>query len=599
MSREDDATWTRSGIGDRISDWVSRARAAFLPQSSSASRGLNGRSDTPATSRLALVVTLLWVAALGAYAVGYFVRLGESEGAIRSLPTLDLLFFAFAILGPVAMLWIVVSILNRAERLSEAITGQSESALVLAATIGNLNDSVDALASNTTGRLEQACDRMEREAAASVVALDKALKSSTEKLETALLDGVIMMDGNLRERSERAGTSLEKHQDEVAELLKSAVSSLRAAMKDEIARIGELREELSGAADAGTTEVRTKIEDALSEMAKAQSSGMDTANSTLKSSAEAAARELKASIATRIAEIDKRLETSNKEISDAASATSELVRKDVYEALNSLRSELAEVQQSVSVNPPASAEDLAALMGEAVHRIVSPERTALTQSVLRITALEDQARSLIDKIDRTSRLAPWMVESSSDGPVVTSEDKPSLPLGNLLPGSKRRELNWTSVVHVLAGLETIPGTESLVECTLQDADLTRVIGLRDQISDGLGADGLFADDILPEHAHASVWQRFARDEITDGIAPLAGVKDHVANAIARGWLRRDPDNRQLAFRFIEAYRRLLSRAVDDIGADPRLVELAETSAGRFFIFLGGLLGVFGARHETE
>ncbi|MEM7684840.1 MAG: hypothetical protein AAF293_08435 [Pseudomonadota bacterium] len=590
--------WAGATLITRISDWFARLWGAPDHRQASTAAFHRRGPDQSSASRLALVVSALWVAALAAYGVGYFTRLGTGEGAVRSLPTLDLIFFAFAIIGPVAMLWVVVALLNRAERLSDAISGQSESALALASTINNLNDSVDALASNTTGRLEQACDRMEREAAASVVALDKALKASTEKLETALLDGVILMDSNMRERSERTGASMEQHQDEVTAVLKSAVAALQTAMKAEVERIGTVREGLAEAVDTGSAEVRAKIDSLLGEIATSHSEGIKTANAAVQASAETAAGDLASSVQARIDSIDERLRASNAEIAAVASDTSATVRKDLTDGVRALREDLEQVKGSVAAHPPASAEDLAALMGEAVHRIVSPERTALTQSVLRITALEEQARTLIEKIDRSSRLAPWMGEVAKTAPVVASHGNPALPLGEVPTSEERRALNWTSVVHVLAGLEAVPGTQGLIDETLRDPDLTALIRLRDQVIVGLGADGLFPDDVLPEHAEAAVWQAFVQQQNAEEVAALAGVNDNVANAIARGWLRRDPEHQQLAFRFVEAYRVLIARAVDDVGADSRLVELAETSAGRYFILLGGLLGVFGAPRET-
>ena len=85
-----------------------------------------------------------------------------------------------------------------------------------------------------------------------------------------------------------------------------------------------------------------------------------------------------------------------------------------------------------------------------------------------------------------------------------------------------------------------------------------------------------------------LWARFGRGERGGEIAALAGIEDEVALAIARTRLRDDAEFRALAMRLVAAYARLIGRAADEIGADPRLVELAETRPGRAFQLLAGL-----------
>ena len=161
--REDDR-WQRPGLIEQARNWLASLRNGA---SRSGAFSRHDRAEVPFgewlhTNRLALGLSGIWAGALIAYGIGYFARIGSGAGSVSVLPTLDLVFFIFAILGPIVMVWFAVAMLNRATHLSDAIAGQSESALALAATIDNLNDSVDALSTGTTGRLEQACDRMER-----------------------------------------------------------------------------------------------------------------------------------------------------------------------------------------------------------------------------------------------------------------------------------------------------------------------------------------------------------------------------------------------------------------------------------------------------
>ena len=170
-------------------------------------------SDRVRTGRLAIGICLVWVSILAAYGFGFFSEASAVQGGVNAIPTLNLLFFAFAVIGPVVMIWFVAAMMNRAEQLSEVITGQSESVLALAATINNLNDSLDEMSSETSGRMALACNRMESGANASIGRLENALRATSEKLDATLMDSVILMDNRLRERAETLSDRIgEQHQ---------------------------------------------------------------------------------------------------------------------------------------------------------------------------------------------------------------------------------------------------------------------------------------------------------------------------------------------------------------------------------------------------
>ncbi|MEM7210505.1 MAG: hypothetical protein AAF479_01230 [Pseudomonadota bacterium] len=599
--------WDNRGILDRVRDWADSLSSGDRPHprnDGDAKTSLDNRSggnrffgDIFGTNRLAVALSAIWTGVLVAYAIGYFTRLGAADEGVRVLPTLDLVFFVFAIVGPLVMIWFAVAMLNRAAVLSESITGQSESALALAATIDNLNDSVDALTSGTTGRLEQACDRMERETAAGISNLDKALTTIAEKLETALLDGVILMDTNLRERAETMSKKLSQQQSTLSGELQSNMTAVREALEAETKAVGSAQRDVTSRLDDSLSETSKRLERGIKDLTAQQKAGLVAASDSMEATANRLATSLAGTLAQQIAIIDGQLKTANSELTSAASETSNTLRNDLGSAIKQLRSEVDQMHNSLSANPPATSEDLAALMGEAVHRIISPERSALTQSVLRITALEEQARELLDRLDRTSRLAPMLEGSISEGDGTPDGETESL--FTTLPSEHARlHLNWTAVVHVLNNRNAVPGTREVIQQTLQDPDISDLIKMRDAILNALGDHGLFAEDILTEHNGAAVWVAWARGERNDRTATLAGVKNDVSRAIARGWLRQSAANRVLALRFQQRYQNVLERAVADIGVDGRIVELADTSCGRLFMLLGGISAVFTQRPMT-
>lgn len=219
-------------------------------------------SDRVRTGRLAIGICLIWVSILAAYGFGFFSQASAVQGGVNAIPTLNLLFFAFAVIGPVVMIWFVAAMMNRAEQLSEVITGQSESVLALAATINNLNDSLDEMSSFTSGRMAQACNRMESGANASIGRLESALRATSEKLDATLMDSVILMDNRLRERAETLSDRIdEQHQsvkqaigDDLLAIRQTASAEPLAESAQRLARletqIGELLRQIGNTAKA-------------------------------------------------------------------------------------------------------------------------------------------------------------------------------------------------------------------------------------------------------------------------------------------------------------------------------------------------------------
>ena len=599
-AREDDG-WPRAGLLQHLREWASDAFARRPAVRSDVHR----HNDTPwsdwlRSNRLALALSCIWAGALVAYGVGYFARLGNVEGSASMLPTLDLVFFTFAILGPIAMIWFAVAMLNRATYLSDAITGQSESALALAATINNLNDSVDALSAGTTGRLEQACDRMEREASASVRTLDKSLTDTATKLETTLLDSVILMDSDIKKRMDRVTHALEDQQSRATQNLQQTIAAIQAAFDRESSEIGTMQRELVSRTDASLQEATLCLQTALNDLTSRQEAGLGAANEHIESAAQGLADDLNTKVQHHLTQIADALNSTQTELTTSASVTSATIRSELGGAFAELRKDVDHVRDSVAAHPPATAHDLAALMGEAVHRIISPEREALTQSVLRISALEEQVRTLLDRFDRTSRLMPHMDAAPALTPASIENAPDDTPLFGSLPQSPASaDMNWNAVIHILRGAQPLPGTHEIVERTQSDPELKALIRLRDDILNALGERGLFAEDLAPEHCSAAIWHAWLRKDATLDTSELAGIRDEVSNAIARGWLRQDSANLSLSLRYLQIWQSILHRAVGEGCEDKHLVELTDTSAGRLFLLLGGLTGLFTTPNATH
>ena len=529
--------------------------------------------------RVATWVTILWVLVLGAYGFGYYFRLEGGDSGARLLPTIDLLFFAFAVAGPIAMLWIVVTMLDRTTQLTATIEAQSESALALAATLANLNESVDALSAGTTGRLEQACDRMEREAAASVDALDRNLKDAAGKLDSALIDSVTMLHEQMLARDSEREARIERQRSAIDTRLDEDASRLALAIEAEVQALRQIRDALEKKIEDGMSATQQKIDGSVADVFARQEAGLSETGRRVERAVD--------SFTTRLAETQD--------------AQTLLLRTGLSEPIGEISARLAETRKSLAAHPPATAEALADLLGKSAQLLVRDERKAIMRAIERIQELDERTAHMLDTIDRTSRLNPLMdapdAQFDRDAPVAlpAANSNTELPFGDLPMTAPRAPLNWTAVLHALGGTETRPGNRHIVEKAMADPDVAALHSLTQEIAAELADDKVHLEDLNLEHAGATLWVRYAAGERGDHVSALAGISDDVAEAIVRARLRSDTEFRSRALRLVGVYSALLERAAAEIGADQRLVELADTSAGRAFMLLGGLTKTFSHR----
>lgn len=513
----------------------------------------------PSLVVLAWIATVVWLAALGAYAVGFYNRMAaapEDAGTTSLLPTLDLLFFAFAVAGPLAMLWIVVVALGRADRFSNALTAQGDSALALAATIVNLNDSVEQLGAGIEARLEGLPARVDKIMLDSAVVIDERAEQRSQHLADMLEKGVSDLDVRLQADGQRL--------IEAVGLEREALATLRDGLDK---RIAQVTAETAGRLEAGLAETRGRIDKDLAQAIYRQTSGLADGDTLVRDTLQRLTADLEGRLGSQAEQLEK------------------------------LQAQLSKTADFVSANPPASPEDLASLLGDAASSQVAPERKALLTALDRIERLENKAEELLNTIDRTSRLNPLMESADTTLTPVADpvDDTAALPFQYLPAQGKRGDLNWTAVVRALEGSTPSRGTRQALTRAASDPDVARVLDLTRRVANGLADDRVFIADLKPEPSSAATWAAFSRGERTADTAALGtSVQDDVALALTRARLRNDADFHALSLRLIAAYGDLIGRAASEIGADPRLVEMSDTPPGRTVQLLLSVLRPFGS-----
>ena len=577
----------RFALADRLADWFAPRRDG--EDAYRAER--DGREGWLTAHRAPLAMTAVWIGGLGIYAAGYAERMGDLGAVGRGFPALDLLFFAFAAIGPVAMLWMVWLLQARAARLTEAVGAQSESALAVAATLANLHDAVESLAENTTARLADASARVERQSGATMARVDRATGEMADRLEAALLDTMAKLDESLRARAGRFEKSLDAQRDALSRRLDDEAERLSRTVEAETQNIASVHETLAERIAAGFAENGARFDRQADELLGSLQGRLDAVSERAEKALAAAAAELAAAQAARHRDLDEGFARRKTALTHTLETTARIVEGEVVPLITGLREALAETRASIAAHPPATASDLAVLLGEAAEGRIRPERVALEDAVGRITALEDLARRMLAEIDRTSRLNPLM-EPPAPALAVAPPVTPGLPFEALPREANRTALDWTAVIRALSGESPGETRRHAVERAAADPDVAALVELTRRVAAALAEDGLYLSDLTPVHSPAGLWARFARGERGGEIAGLAGIEDDVALAIARSRLRDDPAFRRLAIRLVAAYGRLVERAAGELGADPRLVELAETRPGRAFLLLAGLLHAF-------
>jgi acylphosphatase len=644
--------WWESRPLDRLTGWMSRTWAARGKASNYAPLQGNGLQNTISwlgINRIPVAITALWVLALGAYGVGYIERLKTTGEGVSAVPTMDLMFFAFAVVGPIAMVWVVVSLLNRTALLSESIVIQSESALALAATVSNLQDSVDALAEGTTGRLERTLDTLEEKTSSSVLALDnaitaalddtrttikargtdidetlaatgtaisevlnsrvamldKTLAEASEKLDNAVVDSVILVNSTIRHRSEKFESALDTQRKTFADRLETDADTLANTMQTQAQVLHDTQMALSQRIESSLADSKARLDHALGQNLARQQAGFTQAGKQFEGALSKMSSQMSTALDARSKTIDADLRQNHARLATAITNTANMVETDLKRLLESVRTALVETQDTIAANPPASAGELTNLLGTSAREIIRPEQDALNESVTRLANLEEQARALLLQIDRTSRLNPLMERQAGDAAEVADKDEGAgnrangLPFDHLPTAETAGALNWTAVVHALDDRTTGVGIRQLVDKTRANPLVAPLLKLRDRVQDGLAEDELFARDLKPEHADAQTWAQFGRGARGKAVASLSGIDDEIALAIARARLRSNPEFRADALRFVACYADLLARAVSEVGTDPRLVEMAETTTGRLFMLIAGLTGGFDPSYDPS
>jgi hypothetical protein len=470
-------------------------------------------------------------------------------------------------------------------------------------------------------RIEEAGTETLKAQAAALDEISEKVRSTTLDLTEQLATGSTATANLLNSKLESAATQVQEIVGEMSTRLldvqemqssaiqKDLVGPLEALSKQvgaEVEALSNLRKDLGDKVDVGLSETTARIEKAGGDALGGHSAALTEIGNRLDAKAQKLEEQLRVGSETTAGLVKARLEQTAKQVHaslgelssrmlDAQDMQSTVIRRDLIAPLQTLKASIEATQKSVTSNPPASPKALAEMLGQTAQHMVSDERQILNRAVAQIADLEQKAGEMLARIDKAGRLneALSQQEPATRDAIAEAHETPSeLPFEALPRTALPAQLNWSAVVNTLSKAETQPNLLKACEQAARDPDIARVMGFFDSLVEELSQERVYPEDLKPEHAAPAIWARFGQGERGRDISSLAGISDDISNAITRSRLRNSPEFLQLAYRFVDAYVRLVERATRDIGVDHRLVEMAETGPGRCFMLLAGLLGAF-------
>ncbi len=156
---------------------------------------------------------------------------------------------------------------------------------------------------------------------------------------------------------------------------------------------------------------------------------------------------------------------------------------------------------------------------------------------------------------------------------------PALPVAEVV-----RALNFPETAEDEAGFASL-------RRAMQDRGTAQLITAAQDILTLLSQDGIYMDDLQPDHARPEAWRKFAAGERGRAIAALGGVRDRSSLALTAGRMKQDPIFRDAAHHFLRRFDQHFSEFAET-AADEDIVHFANTRTARAFMLLGRVAGTF-------
>ncbi|MEL6479153.1 MAG: hypothetical protein AAFR17_17625, partial [Pseudomonadota bacterium] len=354
--------------------------------------------------RLAIFFSLFWIACLAGYGYGYFSLFETDGGVAPPPPTMNLLLFAFAAIGPLTMIWGAAIIVGRAGGISQSLQEQSEAARRLTAELADLRSTVDGQRDAIEQGLATSLLTLEKQVEASATemagtvalltddaaqvltkrnaALEQALARTENTISTTISQRFQSVDETLSSTADRIDRHLVDQLAMLNQMLDARVSALDSTITDGQQRIAAVMEKRAlgtdGYLSAATermegmlTQSSTRLEEALAARAAAIDTALSQQVERLDQTFEARAERIEAGFAAEIAKIDTTLLAQAERIDGALADRAEKLDQLLSDRAAGAEVILGEGAARIETALGTSSAQLDRLMSEQIGQIAT------------------------------------------------------------------------------------------------------------------------------------------------------------------------------------------------------------------------------------
>jgi hypothetical protein len=211
--------------------------------------------------------------------------------------------------------------------------------------------------------------------------------------------------------------------------------------------------------------------------------------------------------------------------------------------------------------------------------------TKQTETVLSTFATRRDPSQPVAPPDRRAALVPPPKPASTD-------EQPALALGTTAEDF-RPPLSMSDFIRAMDFPENADDKDGFraLRLALEDRTVARLVRAAQDVLTLLSQEGIYMDDLAPEHARPDVWRKFATGERGKGITALGGIRDRSSLALTAARMREDPVFRDAGHHFLRTFDRTFA-AFEPNATDAEITDLAESRTARAFMLLGRVSGTF-------
>ena len=251
-------------------------------------------------------------------------------------------------------------------------------------------------------------------------------------------------------------------------------------------------------------------------------------------------------------------------------------------AIRILRAEAASLQSSLDAIR-ASQAVLAPQDSIEIKPAMVAKLDALVQS--RIVAAQGDGAVFSSQRTRTQAaprqpISPAAADTPQPGLALAAPvERPPISVADFI-----KALNFPQDEHDKEGFRAL-------RRALEDRASERLVRASQDVLTLISQDGIYMDDLQPDHARPEVWRRFAQGERGRAVAGLGGVHDRSCLALAAGRMKKDPVFRDAVHHFLRHFDRTFMD-FERNATDADIVALANTRTARAFMLFGRAAGTF-------